>query len=291
MDGALQDALNYLSPIENLLDGAITALIYETSLPSSTVAAYRNSASTGLNEVNAAITEIDAEEQSIASEKAAVSQAQAELNLTTASSTPQDIEKQQAVVAQAVAAAASAQVALDNASLVAPFPGTVQNLTAQVGQVVSPGVPVLTLVNNGGLKIQTYVSEADVTKIKVGDATDVTLDAFGTDTTFPATVTTVDSAETQVNGTPSYLVTLHFTNLEPQVKDGMTGNVHIILAEDDNVLVVPSRLVINNGGQYFVLVKTAAGTEQKQVQVGLVGDNGMTEITSGINENEVLANF
>ncbi len=87
LDGALQDALNYLSPIENLLDGAVTALIYETSLAATTLAAYKVSATTGLNEVNAAITEIDAAEQSIASEKAAVAQAQAGLNLTAASST------------------------------------------------------------------------------------------------------------------------------------------------------------------------------------------------------------
>ena len=98
---------------------------------------------------------------------------------------------------------------------------------------------MLSLVNNGGLKIQTYVSEADVAKIKVGDTANVTLDAFGTDTVFPATVTTIDSAETQVSGVPSYLVTLHFVDSEPQVKDGMTGNIHVILAEDDNVIAVP----------------------------------------------------
>ena len=52
------------------------------------------------------------------------------------------------------------------ASLVAPFSGTVQNLTAQVGQVVSPGAPVLSLINNSGFKIEAYVSETDVANIK-----------------------------------------------------------------------------------------------------------------------------
>jgi hypothetical protein len=150
---------------------------------------------------------------------------------------------------------------------------------------------VLTLVNNGGLKIETYVSEADVAKIKVRDAAQVTLDAFGTALAFPATVTAIDSAETQVNGVPSYLVTLHFTNAEPQVKDGMTGNIHIVLGEDDNVITVPSGLVLNEGNQYFVLTKTATGTAQKQVQIGLVGGNGTTEITSGVNVGDTLVNF
>ncbi|MGC9599561.1 MAG: efflux RND transporter periplasmic adaptor subunit [Minisyncoccia bacterium] len=291
LDVALQNAAGHLSTIQDLADDAMTALTDETGLLASTLAAYKVSATTGLNEVNGAVTEITAVEQNIASEKAAIAQAQAGLNLTTASSTSQVIQEQQAAVAQAQAAAAAAQVALDNASLVAPFPGTVQDLTAQVGQVVAPGVPVLSLLNNDGLKIQTYVSEVDVAKMKAGDAAEVTLDAFGTGTTFPTTVTTIDSAETQVNGTPSYLITLHFTNAEPQVKDGMTGNIHIVLAEDDNVIVVPSRLVLNNGNQYFVLVKTSAGIEQKQVQIGPVGDNGTTEITSGIHEGDTLANF
>ncbi len=291
LDTALQNAAGHLSTIQNLADDTMTALTDETGLLASTLAAYKVSATTGLNEVNGAVTEITAVEQNIASEKAAIAQAQAGLNLTTASSTSQVIQEQQAAVAQAQAAAAAAQVALDNASLAAPFPGTVQALTAQVGQVITPSAPVLSLLNNDGLKIQTYVSEADVAKMKAGDAAEVTLDAFGTGTTFPTTVTTIDSAETQVNGTPSYLITLHFTNSEPQVKDGMTGNVHIVLAEDDNVIVVPSRLVLNNGNRYFVLVKTSSGIEQKQVQIGPVGDNGTTEITSGINEGDTLANF
>ena len=241
--------------------------------------------------MDSSITSVNALAQTIASEKAAVAQAEAGLNLTTASSTAQDVEEQQASVAEAQAAVSGAQVALDNASLNAPFPGTVQDLTAQIGQVVSPGAPVLALVNNGGLKIETYVSEADVANIKVHDVANVTLDAFGTAAAFPAIVTTIDSAETQVNGVPSYLVTLHFTNSEPQVRDGMTGNVHIVLAEDDNVTFVPSGLVISNGNQYFVVVKTATGTEQKQVQIGLVGENGTTEIASGVNVGDTLVNF
>jgi HlyD family secretion protein len=291
VDAALQDAASSLSSIQNLMNKSLLALTDQVGLTAATAATYKTSATTGLNEVNAAVSEVSNAEQAIASEKAAVAEAQAGLNLTTASSTTQEIQEQQAVIAQARAAAAAAQVALDNASLAAPFPGTVQDLTAQVGQVVAPGVPVLSLLNNDGLKIQTYVSESDVAKVNVGDVANVTLDAFGTGMAFRATVTTIDSAETEVNGTPSYLVTLHFTDAEPQVKDGMTGNVHIVFAEDDGVVAVPSRLVLNDGNKYFVLVKTPAGIEQKQVQVGLVGADGTTEITSGINEGDMLANF
>ena len=65
----------------------------------------------------------------------------------------------------------------------------------------------------------------------------------------------MDSAQSQVNGTAAYQVTLHFTNPNGQIKDGMTGNVHIIEAEHDDVVEVPSDLVIDDGNNYFVLVQ------------------------------------
>ena len=54
------------------------------------------------------------------------------------------------------------------------------------------------------------------------------------------------------------MVTLHFANPNSQIKDGMTGNVHIIEAEHDNVMEVPSNLVINNDDNYFVLVQNGS---------------------------------
>ncbi len=255
-----------------------------SSINASTLAGYKAN-------VAAARTEVDGSITTMTNAESALQAAENTLALAQAGSTPQAIQAQAAVVAQAQAAQMAAQVALDNTSLVAPFSGTVENLTAQIGQVVSPGEPIASLVNNGGLKIQTYVSETDVARIKVGDTAEITLDAFSSNTTFPAAVTTIADTKTQMNGTPVYMVTLHFTAAESQLKDGMTGNAHIILAEDDNVIEVPSRLVINNGNTYSITIQTATGTEQVPVNIGLVGDNGMTEITSGINQGDQLANF
>jgi hypothetical protein len=56
-------------------------------------------------------------------------------------------------------------------------------------------------------------------------------------------------------------------------------------------VVVPSRLVINDGNNYFVLVQQGSQSVKTPVQIGLVGDNGTTEITSGINVGDILTNF
>jgi hypothetical protein len=87
------------------------------------------------------------------------------------------------------------------------------------------------------------------------------------------------------------MVTLHFTKSDSRVKDGMTGSVRIITAEHDDVTTVSSNLIINDDGNYFVLVKNGGVTSKKSVTVGLVGDNGTTEITSGLSVGDSINNF
>jgi RND family efflux transporter MFP subunit len=269
---------SYLDSVALAVNEAVPAAIAPATLVQDKI-----DVSTARTEVGGAIT-------AFVNAQTGLTNAQNTLTLANAGATPQDIEAQNAVVLQAQAALSGAQVALGHASLVTPFAGTVNNLTAKVGEVVTPGVPVVSVTNNEGLKIEGYVSQTEVANIKEGDNALITLDAYGTGTTFPATVTTVDSSETTVNGTSEYKVTLHFVNTDPRFKDGMTGNIHIITAEDDNVIAVPSNLVINNGNNYFVLVKEGNTDVEKQVTLGIVGDN-MTEITSGLNVGDQIINF
>ncbi len=277
---ALQQIQSYIDTLALVVNSATP----NSAVTATTLAQYKGDVATARAEIEASIG-------AVSGDGSALTAAQNVLTLAQAGATSQTIEAQQAAVAQAKAAAANAQVALNNTSLVAPFSGTVQNLTAQVGQVVSAGSPVMSLINNSGLKIETYVSESDVAKIKTGDVASVTLDAFGTGTTFPATVGTIDAAQTQVNGSAAYMVTLHFAGSTSGIKDGMTGNVHIVEAEHDNVVEVPSNLVINDNNDYFVLVQNGATIGKEPVQIGLVGNNGMTEIVSGLNVGDRINNF
>jgi len=279
-------ANNTLSQAQSYLDAVALATsnaISGSSLPAATLAQYKVDIGVARTEVGAAITALTGAESGYTSAEGA-------LTLAVAGATPQQLEAQKAAVLQAQAAASAAQVALSNATLVAPFAGTVENLTAQVGQVVSPSMPVLTLVNQSGLKIVTYVSDTDVAKVVAGEKADVTLDAFGTGTSFAATVTTVGTTQTTVNGSPAYEVILHFTSPEPGVSDGMTGNVNIIAAEHDNVIEVPSLLVINNNNSYFVLVSDGKTVTQRPVTIGITGAS-TTEITSGLNVGDQITNF
>ena len=279
-NSTLQQIKSYLDTMSLVVNDATA----NTSLTPTVLAQYKAYVTTARTEVQTSIS-------AILNANSALTATQGQLTLAQAGATSQVIATQNAVVLEAQAAVASAQVALDHATLIAPFSGTVQGLTAQVGQVVAPGAPVMSLVNNSGLKIETYVSETDVAKVKAGDKANITIDAYGTETVFPATVFTIAAAQTTVNGASAYKVTLHFMNADDRLKDGMTANVDIIVDEHDGVVEVPTNLVITDNSDHYVLVESGGTIKKQAVQIGLTGDDGMTEITSGLNVGDKINNF
>lgn len=279
-DASLRSVVAYL----NTVALAVNAVTPNQGIPPATLSAYKANVVTARTEVSAAVNVLTGAESNLTT-------AQNALMLAQAGATPQEIEAQKAVVLEAQALATNAQVAIDHASLIAPFAGAVQNLTAKVGQVVAPGAQMLSLVNNSGLKIETFVSETDIAKVKEGEKANITLDAYGTGTVFPGVVTAIDSSKTTVNGVPAYKVTLHFTNPDNRLKDGMTANVHIISAEHDNVLEVPTRLIVTDNNSSFVLVQNGSATEKRTIVTGITGNDGTTEVISGLNEGDRIITF
>jgi len=100
--------LAHLAIIQNLLNTVSTALNSSASFSASQLAAYQANVKTALTEVNTAITNLNTLSQNIATQQATVTQAQAQLSVTQAGSTPQAIASQEAQVQEAQAQVASA---------------------------------------------------------------------------------------------------------------------------------------------------------------------------------------
>ena len=109
--------------------------------------------------LNSSLTGVTALQQSIASLKLALQTAQDQLNVTTAPPTQANIDAAKAQIASAQAQISNAQLMINNATITAPFSGIVRNVVGQVGMVVSPNAPVLSIINNGIMKIDAYASE------------------------------------------------------------------------------------------------------------------------------------
>ena len=238
--------------------------------------------------INTSLTGVTSLQQNIASLKLALQTVQDQLNVTTAPPTQANIDAAKAQIASAQAQINNAQLMINNATITAPFSGIVRNIVGQVGMVVPPNVPVLSIINNGIMKIDAYASENDVPEIQENATSNVVLDSYGYNVKFPAKVTAVDTAETTVNGSPAYHVTLYFTQPDSRILAGMTGNVFVATAEHDNVIEIPSRLVLTNGDNNFVRLQNG---KMQQITLGITGDNNMVEVVSGLNVGEKLSDF
>ena len=90
----------------------------------------------------------------------------------------EQIAAQRAVVAQAVATVEQAEAFLAFAEITAPFAGTISRRLREPGEVVSPGLPVLTLINPGDRWIRIYIREDELGRVSLGQAASIRIDTF-----------------------------------------------------------------------------------------------------------------
>lgn len=188
------------------------------------------------------------------------------------------------------AAVSAARANFSKTILRSPVSGTVSRNDAKLGGVASANVPLVSVINTDKFQIETYVAENDIGKIKVGDSADVTVDAFGSSTIFPATVSSVDQSAVTNNGTNSYKVILAFTKPDSRLKADMNANIIIKIGEDKKTLAVPERSVIQRDDKYYVMLQGGSTLQEKEVTIGAKG-NGYWEILSGLSSGDKVINF
>lgn len=301
LESALAASLDRLAVLKRFLDRTGDTLALECTLRDASLDGYRTDVNTARTTVAGLAADVSDLQQAISVQQRTVERVERELDLQRAGSTEQQISAQAAAVRQAEAnvSAQRAQVRqwqagvaniaaqLDKTVLHAPLTGVVTLVDAEVGEIVSPNATVISLMSDAGFEIEANVPEADIAKIKLGDAAELTLDAYGSDVLFLAQVVQIDPAETVVEGVPTYRVTLHFKTPDARVKSGMTANLDIQTAERNNVIVIPQRAVASRNGEKQVK-KFVTGSDGKEtvvaatVETGLRGSDGNIEIISGL---------
>ncbi|MBI4779050.1 efflux RND transporter periplasmic adaptor subunit [Candidatus Falkowbacteria bacterium] len=218
--------------------------------------------------------------------------AEAQLNQLKAGTRTQDINLAQAQVSQAKASLGLARNQINNNTIKALLDGTITKKNYEAGEQFSLSKPVFLLLGVNNFEIEVDVSEADITKVALNDQAEITLDAFGEDVKFTGQVNFIEPAETVIQDVIYYKVKINFDGKDKDIKSGMTANANITTAKKDNVLIMPSRAVIEkNGSGKFVRLLVSEQIEEVPVTIGLRGDNGLVEVLSGLNENDIVVTY
>jgi HlyD family secretion protein len=182
--------------------------------------------------------------QALEAAKADVAIAEAKLNQL----------KEQTSLAQAQTAVVKAQENLAKATLVAPADGVLIDVPTKKGQTIKENTTVMTLATGGNLlTVDSSVSQAEVSDIKVGQKVNITLDSAPNDIMI-ATVSNVALKATTTQNVTTFNVQMKMDQPSELLRAGMNVNVGIVIAEVKDVLTVPSQAIRTQGNQKGVLV-------------------------------------
>jgi HlyD family secretion protein len=141
------------------------------------------------------------------------------------------------------ASLSNALVNLNYCKIVSPVDGVVISRAVELGQTVASSfnTPTIFQIANDLTKMQidSSVAEADVGGVTEGQSVDFTVDAYPY-RNFRGVVTQVRNAPTTVNNVVTYDCVIGVTNADYKLKPGMTANVSIVVAERENVLLIPN---------------------------------------------------
>jgi multidrug resistance efflux pump len=184
----------------------------------------------------------------------------------------------EASVNQSAVSLQNAREALANATVTAPISGFVSSVTGAVGQMAGQQ-PVVVIVNTNPLLVKANLSEADVTKVKVGTAVKVNVQSTGS--TIEAKVTAVSPV--MDSSLKAYPIEITIPNADNALKSDMVVNVTFpnVSSEQKNSLVISRKAVFEREGKQYVF--KLEGDVAKQVEVGTgAGSSDTIEIVSGL---------
>lgn len=270
----------------NDLSEGVSSLNASDAVPQTTIDKYKSDVSSARSAVGSAISALSSAEQVYKTSKNAYTRAQDQLALKKAGSTVEQINSQVAILKSAEADLQSARALLGRTNITAPFEGLVTKVDTKEGEIASVNTNVIGMISASSYEIESFISESDIAKVRVGQSSRVTLDAYGRDIVFLATVVQVDPAETVLDGVSTYKTKLQFTESDERVRSGMTANIVIQTAEKPASVVIPQQALFLEAGEKMVIVDQAGKRVNRKVETGGINTKGDIEVLSGLSAGE-----
>jgi HlyD family secretion protein len=203
---------------------------------------------------------------------------------------PYELKLAQARVTDNEARLATAQKALENIELRAPFDGQVLSIGISPGSQVAAFKAVLTLADPAALEIALYPSGDDLAALGVGQAAMVQLATRSSESLsarvrqVPFSAGTTGSGDTQVEDR-SVRVELEDTSIPLTLNEAAT--VVIQLEQRQDVLWLPPGALRTFQGRDFVFIEETGVQRRVDLQLGLRSAERV-EILEGLREGQVV---
>ena len=200
------------------------------------------------------------------------------------------------------------QAQLKHQTITAPIGGVVTKRNIQEGLLVSPGMPVFSLVDTDSYVLPIQVPEKELSRLSVGQEARVRVDTMEGQE-FTAKVRRINPSVDPLSGTVK--VVLDFTPEDKaKLRDAAFARVRLVMETHKNALVVPKDAVIEENARMYLMTvtsepqagaqnqsapaaapdaaakpeETASVAQRVEVKTGLEDSNNI-EILSGVEDN------
>jgi membrane fusion protein, multidrug efflux system len=173
---------------------------------------------------------------------------------------------------------------LQRFNIEAPFSGTIGLRSASIGDYVKDGQDIVNLEKTDPIKVDFRVPELVQTKVRVGQALSVALDALP-GKNFNGTVYAVNP---QIDAAGRAVVMrAQMANSSGTLKPGTFARVRLVLSETGAAIVVPEQAVFMQGEDQVMYRVVDGRAQRTKVEVGQRRD-GKAEIVNGISASDTI---
>jgi RND family efflux transporter MFP subunit len=184
---------------------------------------------------------------------------------------------------------------LEETTLRAPIPGMVVFAETwkggswgkvQEGDTPWPGQALVTIPDLSQMLVETKINEVDIDKVKIGQKSEIQLDAFP-GPVFTGEITKLGTLATRDQETQQkvFEITVTLDEVDSRMRPGMTASCDIILKEIPDTLYIPQIAVWEDEGDVYVSKLNSGMAVEQRIEVGERNDEFII-VTSGLEEGD-----
>lgn len=177
-----------------------------------------------------------------------------------------------------------ARVRLEKTRIVAPFDGIGGLRKVSIGDYVTIGQDMFTLVDIDPIKVDFRISEKFLAAVRAGQPIEIGVDAFP-GRTFKGEVYAVDPSVDA--GGRSVVLRARVDNKEQMLRPGLFARVTLIMQLKPEALTVPEQALMPRGDDQFVYKVVDGKAVQTKVTIGTRRD-GRVEVTGGLTPDDIV---
>jgi RND family efflux transporter MFP subunit len=180
-----------------------------------------------------------------------------------------------------------ATAVLTYSNLTAPFDGVVTQKLAEVGSIANPGMPILTIEQDGIFQVSASIAESDIRNIHLEDIANVQINSTGKN--FDGKIIQINPSSQFTGG--QYIVKINIPkNAKKDIYPGMFASISIPVKDTmqvkKDVVLVPLSAIINRDGLAGIYTVGINGTALlRWIRLGKIYSDKV-EVVSGLSKDE-----